>query len=120
MRAATISGYGTFGFGHGRRLRWAAAFFEEIIDMKKFLLVAVGVAALAASACSKGPECTQEIAAKKAQDMAAALQAAITKDPSKAADLTAKAQAVTAKYQGATTLDEACKAYDELTATFKG
>ena len=94
--------------------------FEEMTDMKKFLLVAVGVAALAGSACSKGPECTQEIAAKKAQDMAAALQAAITKDPSKAADLTAKVQAVTTKYQGATTLDEACKAYDELTATIKG
>ncbi len=62
--------------------------------MKKFLLVAVGVAALAGSACSKGPECTQEIAAKKAQDMAAALQEAITKDPSKAADLTAIARRV--------------------------
>jgi hypothetical protein len=120
LRAATISGYGTFGFGQWRQRRWAAAFFEEMIEMKKFLLVAVGVAALAGSACSKGPECTQEIAAKKAQDMAAALQAAITKDPAKAADLTAKVQAVTTKYQGATTLDEACKAYDELTATIKG
>jgi hypothetical protein len=120
LRAATISGYGTFGFGHWRRPRWAAAFFEEMIDMKKFLLVAVGVAALAGSACSKAPECTQEMAAKKAQDMATALQEAITKDPTKAADLTAKVQAVTTKYQGATTLDEACKAYDELTATIKG
>ncbi|RUV41556.1 MAG: hypothetical protein EOQ55_26120 [Mesorhizobium sp.] len=88
--------------------------------MKNFLLVAVGVAALAVSACSKGPECTQEIAAKKAQDMAAALQEAITKDPSKAADLTAKVQAVTTKYQNATTLDEVCKAYDEVTAAIKG
>jgi hypothetical protein len=89
-------------------------------DMKKFLLVAVGVAALAGSACSKAPECTAEMATKKAQDMTTALQEAITKDPSKAADLTAKVQAVTTKYQGATTLDEACKAYDELTATIKG
>ncbi|MGX9119316.1 hypothetical protein ACWTU6_22045 [Mesorhizobium sp. BHbsci] len=48
---------------------------------------------------------------KKAQDMTAALQEAITKDPAKAADLTAKVQAVTAEYQGATTADEACKAY---------
>ncbi|WP_245460732.1 MULTISPECIES: hypothetical protein [unclassified Mesorhizobium] len=95
-------------------------FFEEMTDMKNFLLVAVGVAALAVSACSKGPECTQEIAAKKAQDMAAALQEAITKDPSKAADLTAKVQAVTTKYQNATTLDEVCKAYDEVTAAIKG
>lgn len=56
---------------------------------------------------------------KKAQDRTAALQEAITKDPAKAADLTAKVQAVTAKYQGATTADEACKAYDELTAAIK-
>jgi len=88
--------------------------------MKKFLLVAVGVAALAGSACSKAPECTAEIATKKAQDMAAALQAAITKDPSKAADLTAKVQAVTTKYSGATTAAEACKAYDDVLAAIKG
>ena len=47
-------------------------------------------------------------------------QEAITKDPSKAADLTAKVQAVTTKYQGATTLADACKAYDEVTAAIKG
>jgi len=89
-------------------------------EMKKFLLVAVGMAALAGAACSKAPECTQEVATKKAQDMAAALQAAITKDPSKAADLTAKVQAVTTKYQNSTTLADACKAYDEVTAAIKG
>lgn len=52
--------------------------------------------------------------------MAAALQEAITKDPAKAADLTAKVQAVTTKYQGTTTLADACKAYDEVTAAIKG
>ena len=52
--------------------------------MKKVLLVAVGVAALAGSACSKAPECTTEMLTKKAQDMAAALQEAVTKDPAKA------------------------------------
>jgi hypothetical protein len=52
--------------------------------------------------------------------MTAALQEAITKDPSKAAELTAKVQAITTKYQGATTLTEACKAYDEVTASIKG
>lgn len=88
--------------------------------MKKFLLVAVGVAALAGSACSKAPECTAEMATKKAQDMATALQEAITKDPSKAADLTAKVQAVTTKYKDASTVAEACKAYDEVTAAIKG
>ena len=84
------------------------------------MLVAVGVAALAVSACSKGPECTQQIAIKKAQDMAAALQEAITKDPMQAADLTAKVQAVTTKYQNTTTLEEACKAYDEVIAAIRG
>ena len=88
--------------------------------MKKFLLVAVGVAALAGSACSKAPECTAEMATKKAQDMTAALQEAITKDPSKAADLTAKVEAVTTKYKDASTVAEACKAYDEVTAAIKG
>ncbi|ESZ15080.1 MULTISPECIES: hypothetical protein [Mesorhizobium] len=87
--------------------------------MKTFLLVAVGIAALAGSACSKAPDCTTEMLTKKAQDMTAALQEAITKDPAKAADLTAKVQAVTTKYQGATTAEEACKAYDELTAAIK-
>ncbi|MBZ9810548.1 MULTISPECIES: hypothetical protein [unclassified Mesorhizobium] len=88
--------------------------------MKKFLLVAVGVAVLAGSACSKAPECTAEVASKKAQDMAAALQEAVTKDPSKAADLTAKVQEVTTKYQGTATLADACKAFDEVTAAIKG
>jgi hypothetical protein len=58
--------------------------------------------------------------AKKAQDMTAALQEAVTKDPAKAADLTAKVQAVITKYQGTTTADEACKAYDELITAIKG
>lgn len=87
--------------------------------MNKFLLGAVGLAMLAGSACSKAPECTTEILAKKAQDMTAALQAAVTKDPTKAADLTAKVQAITTKYQGATTAAEACKAYDELITAIK-
>ncbi|TIL44310.1 hypothetical protein [Mesorhizobium sp.] len=87
--------------------------------MKTFLLVAVGIAALAGSACSKAPDCTTEMLTKNAQEMTAALQEAITKDPAKAADLTAKVQAVTTKYQGATTAEEACKAYDELTAAIK-
>jgi len=87
--------------------------------MKTFLLVAVGIAALAGSACSKAPDCTTEMLTKKAQDMTAALQEVVTKDPAKAADLTAKVQAVTTKYQGTATADEACKAYDELTAAIK-
>ena len=88
--------------------------------MRKFLVVAAGVAALAGSACSKAPECTTEMLTQKSQDLTTALQAAITKDPSKAAELTAKVQEVTTKYQGATTAAEACKAYDEVIAAVKG
>ncbi|MBN9242702.1 MAG: hypothetical protein J0I98_07905 [Mesorhizobium sp.] len=88
--------------------------------MKKFLLLGVGLAALAGSACSKAPECTTEEMTKKAQELASALQEAVTKDPAKAAELTAKVQDVTSKYQGATTAAEACKAYDEVIAAVKG
>ncbi len=88
--------------------------------MKKFLLLGVGLAALAGSACSKAPECTTEEMTKKAQELASALQEAVTKDPAKAAELTAKVQDVTSKYQGATTAAEACKAHDEVIAAVKG
>lgn len=88
--------------------------------MKKFLLIAVGMAALAGAACSKAPECTTEELTKKAQELTTALQEAVTKDPAKAAELTAKVQDVTSKYQGATTAAEACKAYDEVIAAVKG
>ena len=88
--------------------------------MKKFLLLAVGLVALAGSACSKAPECTTEELSKKAQELASALQEAVTKEPAKAAELTAKVQDVTSKYQGATTAAEACKAYDEVLAAIKG
>jgi uncharacterized iron-regulated protein len=83
-------------------------------------LIAVGLAALAGSACSKAPECTTEELTKKAQELTAALQEAVSKDPAKAAELTAKVQDVTSKYQGATTAAEACKAYDEVIAAVKG
>lgn len=88
--------------------------------MKKILLVAAGFAALAGSACSKAPECTSETLAKKAQEMTTALQDVVTKDPSKAAELTTKVQEITTKYQGATTSADACKAYDELITAIKG
>ncbi len=88
--------------------------------MKRFLMLAACVAALAGSACSKAPECTSEQLTKKAQEMTTALQEAVTKDPTKAAELTAKVQEVVGKYQGATTAAEACKAYDEVIATIKG
>lgn len=88
--------------------------------MKKFLLVAVGFAALAGSACSKEPECTSEILAKKAQEMTTALQETLTKNPAKAAELTGKVQEITARYQNTSaTSAEACKAYDELIAAIK-
>lgn len=88
--------------------------------MKKIAFVIVGVAALGLSACSKAPECTAEVMAKKGQEVATALQEAITKDPAKAADLAAKVTEVTTKYQGSTASADACKAYDELLTAIKG
>lgn len=88
--------------------------------MKKFLLLAAGLAALAGSACSKAPECTSEELAGKAQEMTAAVQEAVTKDPSKAAELMAKVQDVVKKYQNSSTTAEACNAYDEVITAIKG
>lgn len=88
--------------------------------MKKFLLVAAGFAALAGSACSKAPECTSEVLAQKAQEMTTALQDVVTKDPARAAELTAKVGDITMKYQGATSSADACKAYDEMITAIKG
>lgn len=88
--------------------------------MKNILLAVLGVAALGLSACSKAPECTAEIMAKKGQEVATALQEAITKDPAKAADLSAKVTEVASKYTGATTSADACKAYDDLLTAIKG
>lgn len=88
--------------------------------MRNILFAVLGVAALGLSACSKAPECTAEVMAKKGQEVATALQEAITKDPTKAADLSAKVQGVASKFTGATTSAEACKAYDELLTAIKG
>ncbi|WP_269929888.1 hypothetical protein [Aminobacter sp. HY435] len=88
--------------------------------MNKIVFALLGVAALGLSACSKAPECTADVMAKKGQEVVAALQDAVTKDPAKAGELTAKVAEVTSKYQGSTTSDDACKAYDELLAAIKG
>ena len=88
--------------------------------MRNILFAVLGVAALGLSGCSKAPECTTEVLAKKGQDVATALQEAITKDPTKAADLSAKVQEVASKFTGATTSADACKAYDELLTAIKG
>lgn len=88
--------------------------------MRKFLFAAAGIALLGASACSKAPDCTAEMLTQKGQELTVVLQAAVTKDPSKAAELTAKVQEITTKYQGSTAAADACKAYDELIAAFKG
>ncbi len=87
--------------------------------MQKTILAAIGVAALAVSSCSKAPECTQEMITQKTQELTKVTQEAVTKDPSKATDIMAKAQEFATKYQGKSDA-EACKAIDELIATIKG
>jgi outer membrane murein-binding lipoprotein Lpp len=88
--------------------------------MRKLLLAAAAAAALSVTGCSDAPTCTTETLTAKAQELATAIQEAITKDPSKAADLQAKLQEITTKYQGTTVTDEACKAYDEMLLAIKG
>ena len=88
--------------------------------MKNVVFAVLGVAALGLSACSKAPECTAETLTKKSQEVATAVQEAVTKDPTKAAELAAKVQGVASKYTGATTSADACKAYDELLTAIKG
>lgn len=86
-------------------------------QMKKALLfLAVGGLATVSSAALA---CTQDELTKKATDLQTAIVAYMQKHPDKAQDLTAKSQAVTAKYQNASSLDDACKAYDELLESLK-
>ncbi|MGF7006794.1 hypothetical protein [Aminobacter sp. BE322] len=87
--------------------------------MRNIVLATVGVL-FTVAACSKAPECTAETLAKKSQEIATAVQEAVTKDPTKAAELATKVQEVASKYTGATTSAEACKAYDELLTAIKG
>lgn len=85
--------------------------------MRKTLLAAVVLTALAPLTAHAA--CTREDAQKKAQEMSAAVQAAVQKNPQQAQALMTKMQAIGAKYQTATASDDVCKAYDELIAEAK-
>ena len=87
--------------------------------MKSILGIALIVAATAIAGCSKEPPCTPEIIAKKAQELNAALQESIMKDPTKVQELSAKVQELATKYNGADD-SQACKAYDDLLSAIKG
>jgi flagellar biosynthesis/type III secretory pathway M-ring protein FliF/YscJ len=87
--------------------------------MKKIVLAAIGVVVLAASSCSKAPECTTEMITQKTQELTKVTQEAVTKDPAKATEIMTKAQEFATKYEGKTDA-EACKAIDELIASIKG
>ncbi|WP_244916058.1 hypothetical protein [Pseudaminobacter salicylatoxidans] len=93
---------------------YIAAIFKENGLMKTFSFIAAGVLAVVVSACSREPDCTSEMLAEKTQELTTALREALEKDPSRAADLTRKVQDITTRYQRATTLQDACKAYDDL------
>lgn len=71
-------------------------------------LLITAASSVAASAC------TQEELTTKVNEVTAAIQAAIMKDPSKAQEIMTKSQEMQTKYQGTTDAAEACKAYDEL------
>lgn len=88
--------------------------------MKKILgsVVCLGLL-FAVAGCSKEPACTQEEITKKTTELQTAVQAAVTKDPTKAAELMTKVQEVATKYKDASD-NQACKAIDELIKTVKG
>ncbi len=83
----------------------------------KTLLIAAVVGTL--SAGSAFAACTQEDMTRKVTELQTVMAAYLQKNPSKAADVSARAQGVTSKLQGATDPDAVCKAYDELIASMK-
>ncbi len=87
--------------------------------MKGVLGIALIVAVTALAGCSKEPECTPELLAKKGQELGVAMQNAMTKDPAKVQEISAKVQELATKYQGKDD-SQACKAYDELITIIKG
>lgn len=87
--------------------------------MKSILGIAIIVAATTLAGCSKEPECTTELLSKKGQELSAALQEAMMKDPSKVQELSTKVQELAVKYQNSD-ISQACKAYDDLLSVIKG
>jgi len=88
--------------------------------MKKTMAALAGLLALSLAACSGQSDCTQETLTKKSKELSDAVTAAVIKDPTKGASLTAKMQEVLTKYSGTSgNTAEACKAVDELIKTAK-
>ncbi|WP_439272597.1 hypothetical protein [Pseudochrobactrum sp. HB0163] len=87
--------------------------------MKGALTLALVVATAMIAGCSKEPECTPELLSQKGQELGAAMQNAMIKDPAKMQELSSKVQELASKYQGKDD-SQACKAYDELIAIIKG
>ncbi|MBR1222406.1 hypothetical protein JQ557_30705 [Bradyrhizobium sp. U87765 SZCCT0131] len=85
--------------------------------MKTFLIAAT--CGLLISSSSAFAACTQADLTKKATDLQAAMTAYLQKNPAKANEVMTRTQAISAKYQSAANAEEACKAYDELTASLK-
>ena len=67
--------------------------------MKKFLLVGVRYGRACCFLLLEAPECTAEMLTQKGHEMPTTPQEAVTKDPSKATELIAKAQEFATKYQ---------------------
>ena len=67
--------------------------------MKKIVAAGFGVVALAASSCSKAPECTAEMIGQKTEELTKVTQEAVTKEPAKATEIMAKAQEFATKYE---------------------
>lgn len=88
--------------------------------MKKTMTALAGLLALSLAACSGQADCNQETLTRKSKELTDAVTAAVMKDPTKGAALSAKMQEVLGKYSGsAGNSAEACKAVDELVKTAK-
>ncbi|OKP63696.1 hypothetical protein BTE77_35390 [Ensifer adhaerens] len=82
----------------------------------KFTVAAISLLAL--GACSSEETCTPELLRTKTEDLSKAIEAFVTKEPTKAAEATAKLQKiVTDNSMGA---NARCKAVDEFRASIKG
>lgn len=85
--------------------------------MRIFSAAIVLAAAGVLSACTSEETCTNELAQKKATDLAAKMQQVATSDPMKLAELAPRVQELAAKASAqGDDLQAACKAMDEMMA----
>lgn len=86
--------------------------------MSIFKLIAAGSVAVLLTACDKKPECTEETATAKMNEIMASVQALATTNPEKLAAIAPKLQEIQAELTASGTEDPAaaCAALDAIAA----